>query len=202
MGEEESGGGGEELSLRQFERKGKEKKKRRKRKRKRKRKQEERAAYLLNTPAWVRLTSADETHRRSGCVRQATAITDLVVGTLTGVLAILGATSGTVFINTPSRLANNPIITEGTGSLRQLLDTFSVGGGGVDWEADVTSAALRVGIDIVVRVALATSLGGLARAIAAGRYAGEVAKGDARVALTLTIGGAVSAVGNYSMRGG
>jgi len=62
--------------------------------------------------------------------------------------------------------------------------------------------ALRVGIDIVVRVALATSLGGLARAIAAGRYAGEVAKGDARVALTLTIGGAVSAVGNYSMRGG
>jgi len=139
LGEEESGGGGEDLSLRQFERKGKEKKKRRKRKRKRK--QEERAAYLLNTPASVRLTSADETHRRSGCVRQATAITDLVVGTLTGVLAILGATSGTVFINTPSRLANNPIITEGTGSLRQLLDTFSVGGGGVDWEADVTSAS-------------------------------------------------------------
>ena len=60
--------------------------------------------------------------------------------------------------------------------------------------------ALRVGIDIVVRVALATSLGGLARAIAAGRDAGEVAKGGGRVAL-ITRDGAVSAIGNYSMRG-
>jgi len=77
------------------------------------------------------LTSANELQRSSGGGRQTIAITDLVVGTLSEVIAILGATSGTVFINAPSRLASIRVRTEGTGSLRQLLDAFSVRGGGV-----------------------------------------------------------------------
>ena len=165
--------------------------------RKRKRKQEKRAAYLLNTPTRVRHTSADGVQRRSGCGRQAIAITDLVVGTLDGVHAILGATSGTVFPNAPSRLASARVRTEGTGSERQLLDAFSVRGGRVDCGADVTSAALGVGKDGVIYVARATSLRGLARAVVADRDVGEVAKGDAGVAYVSAEVGTVSTVADY-----
>ena len=68
------------------------------------------------------MTSANELQRSSGGGRQTIAITDLVVGTFTGIgsgRAILGATSGTVSINAPSGLASDRVsdITEGYGSL-------------------------------------------------------------------------------------
>jgi len=116
---------------------------------------------------------------------------------LDGVHAILGATSGTVFPNAPSRLASARVRTEGTGSERQLLDAFSVRGGRVDCGADVTSAALGVGKDGVIYVARATSLRGLARAVVADRDVGEVAKGDAGVAYVSAEVGTVSTVADY-----